>query len=110
MRKRNYVRSSRVSRETRRKRLLVLAGAILGGYLLTTLIFGEMGLVKFYRMNAQYRELREDTEKLKQENVELLRRIRSLKNDPALIEQIARDKLGLARPGEIVYYYGQPEP
>jgi cell division protein FtsB len=24
------------------------------------------------------------------------------------MERIARDKLGLARPGEIVYYYGEP--
>jgi cell division protein FtsB len=33
--------------------------------------------------------------------------VRSLKNDPAYLERLARDKIGLARPGEIVYYYGE---
>jgi cell division protein FtsB len=38
----------------------------------------------------------------------LLRDVHALKTDPDRMEQIARDKLGLARPGEIVYYYSEP--
>lgn len=105
MRKRNYLRGARSSRETRRKRLIILAGGLLGAYLLASFIFGEMGLVKYYRMKAQYDALQADTEKLKQENVQLLKDVRALRSDPAVIERIARDKLGLARSGEIVYYY-----
>ncbi len=105
MRKRNYLRSAGRSRETRRRGLLILGGALLGMYFLATFIFGEMGLVKYYRMKAQFNALLQETETLKQENVQLLKDVRALKTDPAVIERIARDKLGLARPGEIVYYY-----
>lgn len=110
MRKRNYLRSTGRSRETLRKRLLILAGVLAGAYLLVTFVFGEMGLVKYYRMKAQYNALLREMETLKQENVQLLRDVRALKSDPAVIERLARDKLGLARAGEIVYYYGQPRP
>lgn len=110
MRKRNYLRVSQGSRESSKKRLVILAGAALGIYLLVTSIFGEMGLVKYYRMRSQYLALREETENLKLENTRLLKDVRALRSDPALIEQIARDKLGLARRGEIVYYYQETNP
>ncbi len=105
MRKRNYLRGAGRSRETRRKRLLIAGGILAGIYFLITFIFGEMGLVKYYRMRAQYNALVQETETLKQENVRLLKDVRAIKTDPAVIERLARDKLGLARPGEIVYYY-----
>ncbi len=73
--------------------------------MLASFIFGEMGMVKYYRMKAQYRSLNADIEQLKQDNDALAREVRTLKTDPACIERMARDKLGLARPGEIVYYY-----
>ena len=110
MRKRNYLRVRRSSRERLRKRFLLVAGALLAGYLLANFIFGEMGLVKYFRMKAQYDGLVEETENLKRENAQLIREVRALRTDNALIERIARDKLGLARPGEIVYYYGQSAP
>ncbi len=105
MRKRNYVRSAGNSRDVRRKRLFGVVAAAAGVYLLATFIFGEMGLVKYYRMKTQNDDLQREIDKIKQENVQLLKDVRSLRSDPALIERIARDKLGLARPGEIVYYY-----
>ncbi len=97
------------SRAARRRRLLIAAGILLATYLFASFIFGEMGLVKYYRMKAQYNSLVEEATTLKQDNVRLMRDVRALKTDPASIEKIARDKLGLARKGEIVYYYNDPE-
>ena len=97
--------NTRTSRSGRRRTLLVAAVALVALYLLASFVFGEMGLVKYYRMQAQYRSLTADIERLKQDNEKLGREVRLLKTDPACIERIARDKLGLARPGEIVYYY-----
>lgn len=82
--------------------VLAAAGAI---YLLASLVLGEMGMVKYFRMKAQYRSLMEEIAALKQDNVKLAREVHALRTDPGCIERIARDKLGLARPGEIVYYY-----
>ena len=92
----------------RKKRILIAASVLLAIYLLTSSIMGEMGLVKYYRMKAQYNTLTEEISTLKQDNARLVRDVRALRTDPACIERIARDKLGLARQGEIVYYYGEP--
>ncbi len=97
---------TRKSRSGRKRAILIIAVSALAAlYLLASFIFGEMGVVKYYRMQAQYRSLTADIERLKQDNEKLNREVRLLKTDPACIERIARDKLGLARPGEIVYYY-----
>jgi cell division protein FtsB len=108
MRKRNYIKTERSARIVLWKNLLIVAGVLLVLYFLVTRVVGEMGMVKYYRMKAQYSALTEEIAKLKQDNVRLRKDVDSLKNDPAYLERVARDKLGLARPGEIVYYYGQP--
>jgi cell division protein FtsB len=88
--------------------LLVVAGAAAGMTGLWSLIMGDMGIVKYSRMRAQERSLRAEIAHLKQDNLRLLQEVRALKHDPAYLERLARDKIGLARPGEIVYYYGDP--
>jgi cell division protein FtsB len=110
MAKRNYVnvKGDRSSRSPFKKRLVIASGVLVGIYLLVSFIFGEMGVVKYYRMKLQYRAVNDEITALRQANVKLSREVRSLKTDAAYLERIARDKLGLARPGEIVYYYGEP--
>jgi cell division protein FtsB len=108
MLKRNYVKSERSSHAPIRKRLAIASGALLGIYLLVTFIFGEMGVVKYYRMKLHSVAVTEEIAVLRRANVQLSREVHSLKTDAAYMERIARDKLGLARPGEIVYYYGEP--
>ncbi len=108
MRKRNHMKADQSLRKARLKKALLVAALLLGGYLLASFGLGEMGLVKYYRMKAQYHALNEEIARLRQDNAKLTRDVRSLRSDPARIERIARDKLGLARPGEIVYYYGEP--
>jgi len=105
MNKRNYTRIDRGTREGRRKKLLLAAGVLLGIYFLASSILGEMGLVKYYRMKSRHSSLTDEIAMLKQDNVRLRREVRALKTDPAYIEKLARDNLGLARKGEIVYYY-----
>jgi cell division protein FtsB len=105
MARKNYLKNDRSVARTRRKKVFIAAGLLLGVYLLASFILGEMGMVKYYRMKVQHESLQEEIRHLKQDNVRLLREVRALRSEPAVIERIARDKLGLARPGEIVYYY-----
>jgi cell division protein FtsB len=51
----------------------------------------------------QYRELGASLDSLRRENAKLRDEARRLKEDPATIESLARDQLGLIRPGEIVF-------
>jgi cell division protein FtsB len=108
MNKRNTLKTNRTSRTSRNKKLIIAAGIAVVLYLLVSFIFGEMGLIKYYRMNAQCNSLTKEIATLKQDNARLMREVHALKTDPDHLEQIARDKLGLARPGELVYYYGDP--
>ena len=108
MQRRNYLKTVHESRNAHKLKVLIALGVIVCLYILSSFVFGEMGLIKYYRMKNQYNALTAEIAKLKQDNVKLLGDVRALKNDPDRIEMIARDKLGLARPGEIVYYYGEP--
>jgi cell division protein FtsB len=108
MSKRNTVKGVRSSRSPFKKWLAIASGVLLGIYLLVSFIFGEMGVVKYYRMRLHYGAVNEEIAALRQANVQVSQEVHSLKSDAAYLERIARDKLGLARPGEIVYYYGEP--
>jgi cell division protein FtsB len=108
MSKRNTLKSDRNSRSAYRRKLIAATGILFALYLIANFIFGEMGVIKYYRMKMQYDTLTKDIATLKQDNAKLAGEVRALKTDPEYLEQIARDKLGLARQGEIVYYYGEP--
>jgi cell division protein FtsB len=108
MRKRNYLKSDRNSRHSRNRKVLFAAGILAGAYLLASLTFGEMGLIKYFRMKARYDSVAREIATLRHDNARLRRDVRALRSDPDHLEMIARDKLGLARPGEIVYYYSEP--
>lgn len=110
MPKRNYIKTERTSRAVRRRRIVLGLVVIAGLYTFWSLVAGEMGVVKYYRMRAQERALSAEIVHLKQDNLRLIQEVRSLKHDPAYLERLARDSIGLARPGEVVYYYGDPSP
>ena len=42
-------------------------------------------------------------DRLNQENQQLEEHVKALKSDPAAIERIAREEMGLARPGEYIF-------
>jgi cell division protein FtsB len=109
MRKRNYVKTVKIARNARRKKILIAVGVIPVLYFLASFILGEMGVVKYYRMKAQYTALTGEIAKLKRDNAKLAKDVHALRSDPAYLERIARDKLGLARQGEMVYYYGESQ-
>ncbi len=108
MRKRNYLKINRSSRSLRSRIALIAIAVLAVSYLLVSFIFGEMGVIKYYRMKEQYDYLTQEIATLKQDNARLLKDVHALKTDPYYLEILARDKLGLARQGEIVYYYDEP--
>jgi cell division protein FtsB len=66
-------------------------------------VFGTHGLVAMRRSKIQIQAVQAQIQQLDQENQELQQRIHSLRTDPAAIEKIARDRMGLARPGEMIF-------
>ena len=64
---------------------------------------GERGLIHLLRLRSEQRELEHVAFQLQQRNEALRQRIRRLQSDDAYIEKLARERLGLAKKGEIIY-------
>jgi cell division protein FtsB len=66
-------------------------------------IFGTHGVLAMRHSQQDAAEIRKKIEQLDSENQKLQDRVKSLKTDPASIEKIAREEMGLARPGEVIF-------
>ena len=71
--------------------------------LLIVLVFGDMGLPRYFSMREQVRQLDVDLQELQRTTRTLREGINGLEHDPAKIEQLAREQLGYVRKGETVY-------
>ena len=65
-------------------------------------LFGDRGLAETTRAKREFANAAAGLNRLKQENAALLERARLLTNDPRVLESVAREELGLMRPGEIL--------
>ena len=72
-------------------------------------IFGKRGYLEIQDLQNSNQDLTKELEALKSENARTMEEIQSLKTNPAYIEKIAREELGLVRPGEIKIIT-QPKP
>jgi cell division protein FtsB len=63
---------------------------------------GDRSLPALLRARDQVSTLSREISALRAENARLKVRAQALRSDPAAIETVARQTLGLARPGEIV--------
>jgi cell division protein FtsB len=66
-------------------------------------IFGNHGVLAMLSSQRQAAEIQKQIDDLDTENRRLQNRVKSLKGDPAAIERIAREEMGLARPGEYIF-------
>jgi cell division protein FtsB len=66
-------------------------------------IFGAHGFMAMRRTQKEIQEIRQQIGKLNNDNKSLSSQVNSLKTDPNAVERIAREEMGLARPGEIIY-------
>jgi cell division protein FtsB len=66
-------------------------------------VFGTHGVLAMRRSQKEAAEIRKEIARLDEENRQLEERVKALKSDPAAIERIAREEMGLARPGEFIF-------
>ena len=66
-------------------------------------LFGEHGLSQTVRARQEHDRAAAALAVLKRENAGLREEARRLAEDPAAIESIAREEMGLIRPGEVLY-------
>jgi cell division protein FtsB len=70
--------------------------------LAVTALVGDNGVLALWRLRGEVAALDREVRALEAENERLARAIADLQENPAVIERIAREELGLVRPGERV--------
>ena len=73
-------------------------------------LVGEKGFLETMRARRQAREQETHLAHLRQENVQLREEARRLREDPKAIESVAREELGLIRPGELLFILKDSKP
>jgi cell division protein FtsB len=91
----------RSSRESKRQVFWAL-----GGIFVLWLIFGgRHGFFSLVSLQREKWRLEETIQALKSSNREMEERMKFLESNPRLFEKVAREKLMLAKPGELVYRF-----
>ena len=96
--------------EGRRRKILNLLLGFATVVLLVDALVGEKGLMERMRARKLYQQEAAALEAVKGENVRLRDQVRRLREDPAAIETIAREELGLIRPGELLFILRDVKP
>jgi cell division protein FtsB len=79
---------------------LILVLAVIGAPLL---MFSTQGLPKLRSLEQELAQVRRESEEERRQIAFLRQTVRRLKDDPAALERIARDELGLVRKDEVVF-------
>ena len=86
-----------------RRRAATLASLIALAALVVAALFGDRGMLHLIAQRQRAESLAREIEDLRTVNRKLASEILALKGDPGSIERLAREQLGLARPGETVF-------
>ncbi|MFQ5509723.1 MAG: septum formation initiator family protein [Leptospirillia bacterium] len=92
------------------RRMLFWGGiGLFSVYLLFFLVFGRMGLVAHLRLEDEADRIETEIARSQAQIAELSETVESLTRNPHAIERIARERLGMARPGETVFLFDPPD-
>lgn len=97
--------SARNPRHTTRVtiRAVVLLSGVLTIVFLVSFVFSDEGIAELRDARVRVDGLRQEIRHLEQENARLEAEIESLQKSDFAVERIAREDLGMARQGEVVY-------
>ncbi|MGH9456038.1 MAG: FtsB family cell division protein [Thermoanaerobaculia bacterium] len=84
-------------------RAVVLLSGVLTVVFLVSFVFSEEGISELRTARARVHTLRQEIEQLERENARLRSEVESLEQSDFAVERIAREDLGMAKEGEVVY-------
>ena len=90
-------------------RWALLLALLLSSIVLAIALFRPGGVLEVYQLSERVEATKEEISALGEENAELRGEIETLRGDPRTLERIARDELGLVKPGETVYEFIEEE-
>jgi cell division protein FtsB len=80
-----------------------LLAAVVVALLLCGAVFGDHGVFHLTRLRVEQRDLEDVAFELQQRNDRLRSRIDRLRDDDLYLEKLARERLGMTRPNEVIY-------
>jgi cell division protein FtsB len=86
-----------------RRKAALLACVIFIIALVLGAIFGDRGILHLVEKRRRAEALEREIARLEDENRRLATQIEALRREPRAVEALAREELGLARPGETVF-------
>lgn len=72
--------------------------------------FGKGGWIRAWELEAELAEQRAANDERRLRNAALLAEVKDLKSGVAAVEEIARMRLGMVKPGELFIHISEPEP
>ena len=84
----------------RNMNLFLAAGLVL---LMIQDVFGTHGVLAMRRAQKEAARVQQEIDRVNNENHQFQDKVKALKSDPQAIERIAREEMGLARPGEYIF-------
>lgn len=74
-------------------------------YLISAVLLGDMGLIKYTKLTKTSQKLESEIKALEHENSKIHKEVKALKEDPYFIEKHAREEFGLARKDEYIFLF-----
>ncbi len=90
-------------KRSRLERIVYMALALALVALVLDGIFGPHGTFAAYRLKLQVNQEQQNLKQLDQENQVYAEQVRKLKTDPKTIEHVAHERMGLVKPGELIF-------
>ncbi len=91
-----------ISKWTKAQKTLALSLVLIVAMALAA-VFSDKGFMNVYDFTEELDYLKKSNTVLAEENTRIQKEIDALKSDPYAVEMLARDKLNLVKPGEMVY-------
>jgi cell division protein FtsB len=86
----------------------LLGGALVAVLVLGLGVYGANSFVRVVQLKTEIETLERDVATLRVQSEKLTATVERLRNDPAFVEKLAREDLGLVREGETVLKFRSP--
>jgi cell division protein FtsB len=90
------------------RRTLPIAMLSLAAIAVPVLVLAPDGFPHLQALQRQLADVRADNEQLRRDVARLRVEVARLRDDPASVERIARDELGMVRKNEVVFQFTRP--
>ncbi len=101
----NLLRKQVVSEIRKRKLIFLTVFFLVFVYLVISLIFGDLGLIRYTELYKKKAILERQIKEMEKGNKQLNSEVQLLKKDPFYLEKYAREEFGLAKPDEYIFLY-----